>query len=83
MTWLLEENTDDLQLCLDTLYDYCIRWKLLVHTDKTKIMIFRKRGRLANGIQFKYGNNKVEIVSMIVYLGILFTSTGSYTEMQK
>ena len=46
-------------------------------------MIFRKGGRLANSIQFKYGNNKVEIVSKFVYFGIVFTSTGSYTEMQK
>ena len=30
---LLAENTDD------TLHDYCIRWKLLVNIEKTKIMI--------------------------------------------
>ena len=34
-------------------------------------------------MQFKYDNNKVEIVCRFVYLGIVFISTGSYTEMQK
>ena len=61
---LLEENTDDLQLCLDTLYDYCIRWRLLVNTEKTKI----KGERLTNSMHFKYGNNKVEIVSIFLFI---------------
>ena len=38
---LLAINTDDLQLCLDTLHDYCIRWKLLVNTENTNIMILK------------------------------------------
>ena len=40
---LLAENTDDVQLCLDTLHDYCIRWKLLVNNNND----FSKRGKVS------------------------------------
>lgn len=38
-----EGNTRSLHLSSD----YCNRWKLAANTNKTKIMVFRKDGRLA------------------------------------
>ena len=41
---LFANNSDELQLALNLLSDYCDRWKLTVNPLKTKIMIFRKGG---------------------------------------
>lgn len=46
-------------------------------------MIFRKGGRLPNDIQFNYGGNPIEIVNKFVYLGIVFTTGGSFIGTQK
>jgi hypothetical protein len=72
----------ELQNSLDTLYEYCCKWKLVVNSEKTKVMIFRKGGRLQSNISFSYNGNPVEIVSKFTYLGIVFTTGGSFSEAQ-
>jgi len=39
-------NPEDLQNNLNLLHDYCNTWGLEVNGDKTKIMVFRKRGNV-------------------------------------
>ena len=80
---LLGKTPEDLQKALSVLEEYCMRWKLKVNTDKTKIMIFRKGGRTPNNINFIYKNESIEIVNKFCYLGIVFTSGGSCFEAQK
>ena len=36
----------DLQNSLDKLYEYCQTWGLEVNTQKTKVMVFRKKGKI-------------------------------------
>ena len=60
---LLGKTPEDLQQALSVLEEYCLRWKLKVNTDKTKIMIFRKGGRIPNNINFIYKNESIEIVN--------------------
>jgi hypothetical protein len=55
------------------LEDYCDRWKLTVNCDKTKVMIFKKSGRLRQNISFKYKGQNLEIVNKFTYLGIVFS----------
>ncbi len=43
---VLATSAVQLQMGLDTLYNYCQKLELTVNTNKTKIMIFRKSGRL-------------------------------------
>lgn len=80
---LFGKTPEDLQNALLALEDYCRRWKLTVNTDKTKIMVFRKGGRLPNNLNFTYNNVKIEIVNKFCYLGAVFTSGGSSFETQK
>ena len=70
-----------MQNYLDALYEYSMKWRLCVNIEKTKIMIFRKGGRLSNNLDFKYGNNPIEIVNS--YLVVVFTTGGSFTDLQK
>ena len=80
---LFGKTPEDLQSSLSALEEYCKRWKLTVNTDKTKIMIFRKGGRLPNNLAFIYNNVNIEIVYKFCYLGVVFTSGGSSYETQK
>ena len=77
---LFSESEGDLQNGLDILKDYCNRWKLIVNVEKTKVMIFKKGGRLRRGINFRYDGKELEIVNKFCYLGILFSPGLSYTD---
>ena len=43
---ILSETAEGLQKGLHILKDYCDKWKLIINTSKTKIMVFRKGGTL-------------------------------------
>ncbi|MCG8046921.1 MAG: reverse transcriptase family protein [Candidatus Thiodiazotropha taylori] len=80
---LFGKTPEDLQNALKILEDYCTRWKLTVNTKKTKIMVFRKGGRLQNNLNFYYKGSQIDIVNKFCYLGVVFTSGGSSFETQK
>ncbi|MCG8046233.1 MAG: reverse transcriptase family protein, partial [Candidatus Thiodiazotropha endolucinida] len=80
---LFGKTPEELQDALTVLEHYCKRWKLKVNTDKTKIMVFRKGGRLPNNLDFIYDDVNLEIVNKFCYLGVVFTTGGSSFETQK
>ena len=80
---LFGKTPDELQEALKILEDYCNRWKLTVNTAKTKIMVFRKGGRLPDNLHFLYNNSPIEIVKQFCYLGVVFTTGGSSFKTQK
>ena len=57
---------------------YCNVNKLSVNIDKTKIVIFQKRGSTSKSFKFFYNKSVVEIVKNYIYLGVDFTQTGSF-----
>jgi len=64
------------------MYEYCNRCKLIVNIDKTKVVIFRKGGRIPNDIEFLYDGKRVDVVNKINYLGVVFSSGGSFSIAQ-
>ena len=57
----------DLQNSLNKLYDYCQKWSLKVNTDKTKIMIFRKKGKpLPHEKNYYNGTQKTQTILIIL-----------------
>ena len=79
---LFANDIENLQLSLNILKNYFKRWKLKVNTQKTKVMIFRKGGRLWDNISFYYDRAELEICNKLVYLGVTFTTGGSFHETQ-
>jgi hypothetical protein len=75
-------SPSDLQKGLDVLYSYCQRWKLVFNAEKTKVMVFRKGGRLPGHLEFNYYGNILEKVNRFTYLGVVFTTGGALTETQ-
>lgn len=76
-------SPEGLQKSLDILFEYCHKWKLTVNIDKSKVMIFRKGGRISDDLSFTYGDMEMEIVSKYTFLEIVFTSGGSFNVAQK
>ena len=74
------EISEGLQKGLDFYAEYCNKMKLTVNIEKTKIMFFRNGGNLARNLSFKYEGQTIEIVGKFVYLGIAFTTGGSFNE---
>ena len=58
---ICSKTSDGLQRGLNFLSDYCEKWKLVVNTDKTKILIFRKEGNFPRNLDFMFDVNKIEI----------------------
>ena len=80
---IMSENRDELQLGLNILEEYCAKWKITLNTDKTKVVVFKKGGRLAANDKWFYQGGPLEVVKHFTYLGIVFSSGGSFSENQK
>jgi len=77
---LFSDSSTGLQNSLDKLKLYCEKWHLTVNTEKTKVLIFNKNGRLLKNHIFKFGEEIVEIVKNYCYLGIIFCVSGSFKQ---
>ena len=75
---LMSETETGLQRILDRLGEYCDKWGMEVNTDKTKIIKFSGNGHRCKTV-FRYKSYSVENVFKYKYLGIEFSSSGSWT----
>ena len=75
---ILSESAKGLQNALDKLYEYCTKWGLTVNTGKTKVVIFNKGGHKFSSFKFNLNGADVDIVQSYCYLGIIFSSCGSF-----
>ena len=79
---IFANDAEELQLGLNLLSEYCTSWKLKVNATKTKVLIFRKGDTLQRNLVFMYEDQPIEIVRSFKYLGIVFTTGGSFSEAQ-
>jgi translation initiation factor IF-1 len=64
------------QKAIDQIVKYIEDWSVKFNLNKTKIIVFKKRGRLKqNEIWMMHGNN-IEVVDGITYLGITLKKHG-------
>lgn len=75
---LFSKSPTDLKDKLRTLEDYCKHKDLIINTDKTKIVIFKKRINKKLYQSFKLNGTTLEIVDEYKYLGIKLYRTGSW-----
>jgi hypothetical protein len=76
---LISDNQNSLQVKLNLLNNYCRDWCLDININKTKIIIFNKRGHLITE-KFSVDNTDIECVKHYKYLGIILSSSGSFKE---
>ena len=53
---------------LDVLHDYCAKCRLIINTEKTKVMVCRKGGILSKDDHWFYGNKRLDIVNTFNYM---------------
>ena len=80
---LFSDTREGLQNSLRSLENYCNKWNLTVNVEKTKIVVFRKGGALAQNDRWYFAEQEVEIVNSFTYLGVVFTSGGSFMQNAK
>ena len=73
-------SVESLQACLDNLLVYCTSNLLKVNVSKTKIVKFRRGGRLSGNDKVIYNNQEVDFVSKFKYLGVMFQTKGGNSE---
>ena len=78
---IFAESVEELQNGIDILHDYCNRWKLLLNTEKSQIVCFKK-GRRSHSEKWKYGDHELKVVTSLSYLGIRISATGSFHQAQ-
>ena len=72
-----------LQNNLNVLKTYCNTWALEVNIQKTKIMVFRRRGPLLFNEVWHYDNLQIDVVNDFNYLGTCFNYTGTFVLNQE
>lgn len=80
-TVILANSATDLQNSLHSFNNYCTDWHMKVNTNKTKIIVFGSR-RTSN-LSFIMGKESIEIVHEYHYLGVRFSSNGSFLKARK
>ena len=76
---LLSTTVVGLQRQLNILYNTACRLNLTVNQDKSKIVIFRKGGYIAQRENWIYGGVPLEIVNQYKYLGIIFSTCVTFS----
>lgn len=75
---LMSYTVVGLQTQLNVLLACCTKLQLEINTDKTKVMVFRRGGPLAEKEKWYLGKDLLEVVNRYVYLGYMFTTKMSY-----
>ena len=75
---ILEKDVNDLRNSLEILERYCVRWGFQANTEKTEIVVFRKRGGLRDNESWLYKNTQIEVLNQFNYLGMVFIYTESF-----
>ena len=74
---LMSQTEDGLQRLLDRLGEYCDKWGMEVNIEKTKVMKFSGNGHKCKR-HFMYKTKTIENVMKYKYLGIEFSSSGTW-----
>ena len=80
---IIAKSPGELQDSLNLLSTYCGNWGLGVNVNKTKVMVFRKRGKLKDNENWVYNNQNLETVDNFNYLGTVFNYTGNFSLNQE
>ncbi|KAI5728475.1 hypothetical protein M8J77_016684 [Diaphorina citri] len=75
---ILASSRIDMQRKLDLLASYCNENQMTVNEAKSKIVVFRRGGKLPRSDVFFYNNRSLEVCCEYVYLGVKFSSHGVF-----
>ena len=59
---------------------YCSKWGTTVNIMKTKIVVFRKGGKLAKKDRWYFEGREIDVVPFFKYLGCYLSAGGSFSK---
>lgn len=62
-----------LQKKIEVLGEYCLKWGLSIYVSKTKVVVFKNRGKIARTEEWTINGNAKTVISCNKYLGIIFS----------
>ena len=77
---ILSRSARGLQISLNNLNKYCMKWRLPINEKKTKTMVFNSRKH--NQI-FKIGSQVLQDTTRVCYLGFILNPSGKFSSTQK
>ena len=80
---LVSSHPLGLQKLIDRIAALFKEMNLKVNLTKTKVVAFRRGGRLEKKLKFMWVGEEVEIVNEYVYLGVKFSSSGKFTKARQ
>lgn len=75
-TAIFSETIEGLQEGINSVSKYCKKWGITVNVEKTKIVVFKKGGRLASKEKWVYRDKNIEVVNQFKYLGCTLSPRG-------
>jgi len=77
---LVAPSKETLQMKIDVAANFLASRGLKVNLGKTKVVVFAAGGFRSRNEEFNWRREKIEIVRNYVYLGVMFHSTGSFSQ---
>ncbi|KAI3383917.1 hypothetical protein SNEBB_003821 [Seison nebaliae] len=76
---LISRSAKGLQVLLHKLDSLCKYWGIEINTNKTKVVVFKRGGRLAKDEKWTLCNNQLEVARQFKYLGLFWSANHSWT----
>ena len=70
---LVAETVNDLQLLMNQLYSWCVKWRMKINNDKTNVVHFRPKNQKAAEHTFNLGEDSINVTDKYRYLGCVLT----------
>ena len=77
---IMSTSKEGLQRGLDKLDTYCKTWHLEINSDKTKVMVLSKSGKIPKDFQAKYNKILIQNVKYYKYLGLILYNNGNFVK---
>ena len=68
---LLSETSEELQAMINTVHDWCTKWRLKVNSNKSQVMHFRPQSITKTTYDFKFGGVSLSVVPHYKHLGVI------------
>ena len=75
---IITENEQDMQIILNTLENWCKKWRVTINCGKTKVVHFRKKRIPRSCVQFHIGENIIEYAESYKYLGVILDEFSNF-----
>ena len=73
---IMSKTENGLQSALNSLGNYCHKWKFQVNFEKSKVMVFQKKRKESHSYNFSLLNTHISVAKEYKYLGIYVADSG-------